>query len=103
MRKKILNLRVTLASDNKTPINVVINHIEPIAEGDEYFAMLQASCKAHNVDYIALLELMLTQSHYELFEEVDEAPINDDYNDYAYDKYKMISLWGYYNEPIHKQ
>ena len=94
MRKKILNLRVTLASDNTRPILVVINHIEPIAEGDEYFAMLQASCKAHNVDYIALLEIMLTQSNYELFEEVDELPINDDYNDYAYDKYKDDKLMG---------
>lgn len=94
MRKKILNLRVTLASDNKRPILVVINHIEPIAEGDEYFAMLQASCEAHNVDYIAVLELMLTQSNYELFEEVDELPINDDYNDYAYDKYKDDKLMG---------
>jgi len=94
MRKKILNLRVSLASDNKRPILVVINHIEPIAEGDEYFAMLQASCEAHNVDYISLLELMLTQSNYELFEEVDELPINDDYNDYAYDKYKDDKLMG---------
>ena len=94
MQKKILNLTVTLASDNKTPINVVINHIEPIAEGDEYFAMLQASCKAHNVDYIALLELMLTQGHFDLFTEVDELPINDDYNDYAYDKYKDDRLMG---------
>lgn len=94
MRKKILNLRVTLASDNTRPILVVINHIEPIAEGDEYFAMLQASCEAHNVDYVALLEIMLTQSNYELFEEVDEAPINDDYNDYAYDKYKDDKLMG---------
>ena len=94
MRKKILNLRVTLASDNTRPIHVVINHIEPIAEGDEYFSMLHASCKAHNVDYIALLELMLTQSNYELFEEVDELPIDDDYNDYAYDKYKNDKLMG---------
>ena len=94
MQKKILNLTVTLDSDNTRPIHIVINHIEPIAEGDEYFAMLQASCKAHNVDYIALLELMLTQSHYELFEEVDELPINDDYNDYAYDKYKDDKLMG---------
>ena len=94
MRKKILNLRVTLASDNTRPIHVVINHIEPIAEGDDYFAMLQSSSEAHNVDYIALLELMLTQSHYELFEEVDELPIDDDYNDYAYDKYKDDKLMG---------
>ena len=94
MQNKILNLTVTLASDNKTPINVVINHIEPIAEGDDYFAMLQSSSEAHNVDYIALLELMLTQSHFDLFTEVDEAPINDDYNDYAYDKYKDDKLMG---------
>ena len=94
MQKKILNLTVTLDSDNKTPINVVINHIEPIAEGDDYFSMLQTSSEAHNVDYIAVLELMLTRSHYELFEEVDEAPINDDYNDYAYDKYKDDKLMG---------
>ena len=94
MKKKILNLTVTLASDNKTPINVVINHIEPIAEGDDYFSMLQSSSEAHNVDYISLLELMLTRSHYELFEEVDEAPIDDDYNDYAYDKYKDDKLIG---------
>ena len=93
MQKKILNLTVTLDSDNTTPINVVINHVEPIAEGDEYFSMLQNSSEAHNVDYIALLELMLTRSHYELFEEVDEAPIND-YNDYAYDKYKDDKLMG---------
>ena len=94
MQKKVLNLTVTLDSDNKTPINVVINHIEPIAEGDDYFSILHASSEAHNVDYIAVLELMLTQSHYELFEEVDEAPINDDYNDYAYDKYKDDKLMG---------
>ena len=94
MQKKILNLTVTLASDNKTPINVVINHIEPIAEGDDYFAMLLDSFKAHNVDYIAVLELMLTRSHFDLFTEVDEAPINDDYNDYAYDKYKDDKLMG---------
>ena len=94
MRKKILNLRVTLASDNTRPINVVINHIESIAQGDDYFSMLQASSEAHNVDYISLLELMLTRSHYELFEEVDEAPINDGYNDYAYDKYKDDKLMG---------
>ena len=94
MQKKILNLTVTLHSDNKTPINVVINHIEPIAEGDDYFAMLLESFKAHNVDYIAVLELMLTRSHFDLFEEVDELPINDDYNDYAYDKYKDDKLMG---------
>ena len=94
MQKTILNLTVTLASDNKTPINVVINHIEAIAEGDDYFAILQSSSEAHNVDYIALLEIMLTQSNYELFEEVDELPINDDYNDYAYDKYKDDKLMG---------
>ena len=94
MQKKILNLNVTLASDNTTPINVVINHIESIAQGDDYFAMLQASSEAHNVDYIALLELMLTQGHFDLFTEVDEAPINDDYNDYAYDKYKDDRLMG---------
>lgn len=94
MQKKILNLTVTLDSDNKTPIDVVINHIEPIAEGDDYFSMLLESFKAHNVDYIAVLELMLTRSHYELFTEVDELPINDDYNDYAYDKYKDDKLMG---------
>ena len=94
MQKKILNLNVTLASDNKTPINVVINHVESIAQGDDYFSMLQASSEAHNVDYIAVLELMLTQSNYELFKEVDELPINDDYNDYAYDKYKDDKLMG---------
>ena len=37
---------------------------------------------------------MLTQGHFDLFEEVDEAPINDDYNDYAYDKYKDDKLMG---------
>ena len=94
MQKTVLNLNVTLASDNTRPINVVINHIEAIAEGDDYFAMLQASSEAHNVDYISLLELMLTQSNYELFEEVDELPIDDDYNDYAYDKYKDDKLMG---------
>ena len=92
MQKTVLNLNVTLASDNTTPINVLINHIEAIAQGDDYFSMLQSSSQAHNVDYIALLELMLTQSHYELFEEVDELPINDGYNDYAYDKYKDDKL-----------
>lgn len=94
MQKTVLNLNVTLASDNTTPINVLINHIESIAQGDDYFSMLQASSEAHNVDYISLLELMLTQGHFELFEEVDEAPINDDYNDYAYDKYKDDRLRG---------
>ena len=94
MQKTVLNLNVTLHSDNKTPINVVINHIEPIAEGDDYFSILQASSEAHNVDYIALLELMLIQGHFDLFTEVDELPINDDYNDYAYDKYKDDKLMG---------
>ena len=94
MQKKILNLTVTLDSDNKTPINVVINHIEPITQGDDYFSMLQNSFEAHNVDYIAVLELILTQGHFDLFTEVDEAPIDDDYNDYAYDKYKDDKLMG---------
>ena len=94
MQKKILNLTVTLASDNKTPINVVINHVEPILCGDDYFSMLLESFKAHNVDYIAVLELMLTQSHFDLFEEVDELPISNNYEDDAYDRYKDDKLLG---------
>ena len=94
MKKNILNLTVTLHSDNVTPIEVVINHVEPIAVGDDYFTMLFDSFKAHGVDYITVLELMLTQSHFDLFEEVDELPINDDYNDYAYDRYKDDKLLG---------
>lgn len=94
MQKTILNLNVTLHSDNVTPIDVVINNPEPFLSGDDYFTMLQGSCIAHNVDYTSLLELLLMQGHFDLFEEVDELPINSDYEDDAYDRYKDDKLLG---------
>ena len=94
MQKTILNLTVTLHSDNITPIDIVITHPEPILCGDDYFTMLQGSCIAHNVAYTSLLELMLTQGHFDLFEEVDELPISSDYEDDAYDRYKDDKLLG---------
>ena len=94
MQKTILNLTVTLHSDNVTPIDVLINHQEPILSSDDYFTMLQGSCIAHNVGYTSLLELLLTQGHFDLFNEVDELPINSDYEDDAYDRYKDDKLLG---------
>ena len=94
MQKTILNLTVTLHSDNVTPIDIVINHPEPDLSGDDYFTMLQGSCIAHNVGYTSLLELLLVQGHFDLFEEVDELPINSDYEDDAYDRYKDDKLLG---------
>ena len=61
MQKTILNLTVTLHSDNVIPIDIVINNPEPILCGDDYFTMLQGSCIAHNVGYTSLLELLLVQ------------------------------------------
>ena len=94
MQKTILNLNVTLHSDNVTPIDIVINNPEPVLSGDDYFTMLQGSCIAHNVGYTSLLELLLVQGHFDLFEEVDELPINSDYEDDAYDRYKDDKLLG---------
>lgn len=94
MQKTILNLNVTLHSDNVTPIDIVINNPEPVLSGDDYFTMLQGSCIAHNVGYTSLLELMLTQGHFDLCEEVDELPINSNYEDDAYDRYKDDKLLG---------
>ena len=92
MQKTILNLNVTLHSDNVTPIDIVINNPEPVLSGDDYFTMLQGSCIAHNVGYTSLLELLLIQGHFDLFEEVDELPNN--YEDDAYDRYKDDKLLG---------
>ena len=94
MQKTILNLTVTLHSDNVTPIDVLINNPEPVLSGDDYFTMLQGSCIAHNVGYTSLLALLLIQGHFDLFEEVDELPINSDYEDDAYDRYKDDKLLG---------
>ena len=94
MQKTILNLTVTLHSDNVTPIDVLINNPEPVLSGDDYFTMLQGSCIAHNVGYTSLLELLLIQGHFDLFIEVDELPINSDYADDAYDRYKDDKLLG---------
>ena len=94
MQKTILNLNVTLHSDNVTPIDIVINNPEPVLSGDDYFTILQGSCIAHNVGYTSLLELLLVQGHFDLFEEVDELPINSDYEDDAYDRYKDAKLLG---------
>lgn len=94
MQKTILNLAVTLHSDNVTPIDVIINNPEPVMYGDDYFTMLQGSCIAHNVGYTSLLELLLVQGHFDLFEEVDELPIDNNYEDDAYDSYKDDKLLG---------
>lgn len=94
MQKTILNLNITLHSDNVTPIDVLINNPEPVLSGDDYFTMLQGSCIAHNVGYTSLLELLLIQGHFDLFNEVDELPINSDYEDDAYDRYKDDKLLG---------
>lgn len=94
MQKTILNLTVTLYSDNVTPIDIVINNPEPVLSGDDYFTMLQGSCIAHNVGYTSLLELLLIQGHFDLFEEVDELPNNSYYEDDAYDRYKDDKLLG---------
>ena len=95
MQKTILNLTATLHSDNVTPIDVLINNLEPVLSGDDYFTMLQGSCIAHNVGYTSLLELLLIQGHFDLFEEVDELPgDNTHYEDDAYDRYKDDKLLG---------
>lgn len=91
---KVLNLRVMLNSENE-PISYYAMHCEPVADCDNYFDLLSSSCKAHDIEYTKLLELIIELADLNLFEEVDEPMYSKDrYEDDAYDRYKDDKLLG---------
>lgn len=89
---KILNLNVRLNSHNE-PIYYSVRHVEPVASCDNYFDILVHACEANGISYTKLLELIIELSDLELFEETEE-PIDNGYEDYAYDAYKDSKLLG---------
>lgn len=84
---KVLNLRVMLNSKNE-PVSYYAMHCEPVASCDNYFDLLSSSCKAHDIDYTKLLELIIELADLDLFEESYEPIYADSYEDDAYDSYK---------------
>lgn len=89
---KILNLNVRLNSHND-PIYYFVRHVEPVASCDNYFDMLAHACEANGISYTKLLELIIELLGHELFGEAEE-PVDNGYEDYAYDAYKDAKLLG---------
>lgn len=90
---RVLNLNIRLNSHNE-PISYLIRYAEPVVSCDNYFDMLSSSCEAHNIEYTKLLELIIELADLTLFEEEEELPINSNYEDDAYDRYKDDKLLG---------
>ena len=88
---KVLNLRVMLNSKNE-PVSYYAMHCEPVSSCDNYFDLLSSSCKAHDIDYAKLLELIIELADLDLFEEACEPIYADRYADDAYDSYKDDKL-----------